>query len=398
MRTLRERLSQFDRPGLQAVSPAPAPRSAAAGAPFDALIEAGAVWVGEAPTGHLRLESELGPPLDAPWEMVPAAAWNLLGAPLPAADHWVAFDTETTGLESGTGTLVFLVGLLHWTPTRTWKVQLFLPEPAAERGLLQALAQEFETVDAVLSYNGRAFDLTRLRSRFLLQRLDPQVLDRPHLDLLFPARRLLRRSLGDVRLGTLERVVLNRPRTDDLPGEFAPEVYRSLLADRIDAGLEAVVLHNARDVESLPLLARWLARAVLEPASIGLAPLACLEVARLHLLRGERTRAELMLRALGADPAPVLRLRARRELAGLLRRERRFEEAAQIWRQQIDEFPSDVLARVELAKLCEHRLGDLGGAHAIVLGALVHERDRRAELDRRLQRIRRKLQREADLA
>lgn len=393
MRSLRDRLAQFDRPAH--AKPAHPPATSPTGSPLAGLLDAGALWVGTPPTGHLRLEVELPTPLESPWQAIPAPAWGLLGATTPAADHWVVLDTETTGLESGTGTLVFLVGLLHWTPTRTWKVQLFLPEPAGEAGLLRALAGELATVDAVLSYNGRGFDVPRLRSRLHLQRMDVACLERVHLDLLFPARRLLRPTFGDVRLGTLERELLRRPRTDDLPGEFAPEVYRSLIADGVDGGLAAVVLHNARDVESLPEIAGWLARAVLDPSSVEIAAEGCLAVARLHLLRGDRVRAESLLRDLVDGPEPGLRVHARRELAVLLRRDRRYDEAAHVWRSQIEELPSDVGAHVELAKLCEHRLGDLHAAQACVLGAMGQDRAH-DELDRRLQRIRRKLRRKAD--
>ena len=405
MRSLRDRLAQFDRTPRPS-APAPAASAERVDDPLRALLDGGAEWVGAAPTGHLRIEETLDESPGPGWECVPAEAWRLFGAEVPRGDHWVVLDTETTGLESGTGTLVFLVGLVHWQAERVRRVQLFLPEPAGEAGFLEALSAELAPADALLSYNGRGFDVPRLRSRLRLQRMETAVLDRTHLDLLFPARRLLRHGLPDVRLQTLEREILGRPRHDDLPGEFAPEVYRCLLADARDTGLDAVVLHNARDVERLPPLARWLARCVGPQPPIELPPEGRLEAGRLHAERGDPQWACALFEELAHAPERELRRGARERLASMLRRAGRFDEAAAIWRAQVEEFPADLQARVELAKLCEHRLGDLEGAREAVVDALRRGRefgalgrvegaghDTRRELDHRLRRLRRKIAR-----
>lgn len=351
---LRRRLARFDRPG--AVAPAAAPRSG--GDPLRSLLDAGASWCGTAPTGYLRLERALGPAPD------PALARTL--APDLSAAEFCVLDTETTGLESGTGTLVFMVGLVHWTARSQRLVQLFLPEPAGERALLRALAEELPDAAAFVSYNGRGFDVPRLRSRLRLQRMDDSVLDRPHLDLLYPARRLARHWLADARLKTVEEAFLGEARRDDLPGEFAPEVYRVLQFENRDIGLAEVLRHNARDVENLPRLLESIAR-VLSGEELHRVPASCaLEAARSHLERGDGPRAARLLeRAVESDDAPV-RARARALRAKLYRRAGEPARAAAEWETRIRERPSDLPARVELAKLLEHRLGDLPRALELV--------------------------------
>jgi hypothetical protein len=91
-------------------------------------------------------------------------------------------------------------------------------------------------------------------------------------------------------------------------------------------------------------------------------------------------------------------------LARLLRRQGRWEEARSIleecWRTQSYPYP----VAIELAKLLEHQARDIGAARRIVGDALrllamaaVPNPQWRADLERRLQRLDRRLQRPASL-
>lgn len=371
MKSLRDRLAQFDRPVAPRAKPV-----VTEGDPLASVLEAGARWIGAAPTGHLRLE-QTGFGADDPREVVGAEACRRLCGATPTGDHWVVLDTETTGLETGTGTLVFLVGLVHWTPTRTWRVQLLMPEPAAEASMLAALAEELDGTDLLISYNGRSFDVPRLRTRMRLQRQDPAVLERPHLDLVHPARGLLGGWLPERRQIDLETKLLGLARHDDLPGSHAPEVYRNLVADGIDTGLAGVVDHNARDVDRLVDLAQWFARCVDDHPDSRLPAVVHLSTARWLARRGHWPAAEVRLRALVDHDERVVATGARRQLAEGLRRQCRFAEAACEWESILSVAPHDVEAHVECAKIFEHRLRDLDRAHDVVTRAL------RAEVDRR---------------
>jgi uncharacterized protein YprB with RNaseH-like and TPR domain len=347
-------LARFDR--------ASRPRTPAEAADEDPLVGAkalGATWQGEAPAGYLRIERPLEP-------TVPRACVEILEEGFPGGDLLV-LDTETTGLESGTGTLVFVVGLVRWSIEGQSLVQLFLPEPAGERAFLAAMCRELESAAGLVSYNGRGFDVPRLRSRMRLHRIDDDVLDLPHLDLLYPTRRLVRGWLPDARLKTVEEQLLSIVREGDLPGEFAPEVYRNLQLESRDTGIADVIRHNALDVENLPKLAGRLARA-LSGEEAGALPHRCLlEVARHRLDRG--APAEHLLRQVIEGPDPAARGEARAMLARLRRRAGDHAAAARVWSDHLADQPGDLLARVELAKLLEHHLRDLEGALALVAEA-----------------------------
>jgi uncharacterized protein YprB with RNaseH-like and TPR domain len=327
--------------------------------PLAGVVSLGAAWQGEAPGGFLRIERELEP-------ADPRDCVEVLQEGFPEGDLLV-LDTETTGLESGTGTLVFVIGLVRWSASRQTLVQLILPEPAGERAFLEALATELETAVGLLSYNGRGFDVPRLRSRMRLQRLDDQRLDLPHLDLLYPTRRLVRGWLPDARLKTVEEGLLATVREDDLPGEFAPEVYRTLQLEGRDTGVADVVRHNALDVENLPRLAGCLSRVLGGEERRDLPGSCFLEVARHRLDRGAGA-GDVLARVIDGDDA-FARGEARAMLARTFRRAGDYGEAARVWRDHLEDQPGDLLARVELAKLLEHRLSDLEGALALVAQA-----------------------------
>lgn len=364
MKSLRERLAQFDRaPATSPAHPCGDRRAA-----LDGLCEQGARWVGEGPAAYLRREVEF--PVVAT-DSLPTNLWNLLGGePPPMEGPWVVVDTETTGLESGTGTLVFLVAALFWQDDRGRLVQYFLPEPVAEARLLEDLVADLRPASAYLSYNGKSFDWPRLRTRLRLHRIGEEVLDRPHLDLLHPVRRLARDWLVDARLATVEAALLGRPRVDDLPGSEAPEVYRALQMEGADVGLTRVVEHNDLDVRRLVDLFDALADIVERDGWRDLPAAARASLGRLLVARGEGERAEEVLLTVAEGSDEPHSTRSRRLLADLLRRRGEVEGAVRLLEEGLESAKLSLDIRVRLAKLYEHRLRDPRRARHLTLEAL----------------------------
>ena len=77
-------------------------------------------------------------------------------------------DTETTGLAGGAGTIAFLVGVGRFTGNHFRLHQYFLREPGEEAGLLHALQEDLESAGAIVSFNGRVFDVPLLEMRYML--------------------------------------------------------------------------------------------------------------------------------------------------------------------------------------------------------------------------------------
>ena len=181
----------------------------------------------------------------------PVAAAAL--AALPPASY---FDTETTGLSTGAGTVIFLAASGRLDGERIRVRQFLLPDYPHEPALLRALTAELRSVERLVTYNGRTFDLPMLAARLTVHGLfrDQATVPDAHDDLLPLARRLFRRPLGGARLADVEAGVLGVRRISDCAGSEVPARYFGYLAGGSPDILAEVLDHNFQDVVSLALL------------------------------------------------------------------------------------------------------------------------------------------------
>jgi uncharacterized protein len=276
----------------------------------------------------------------------------------------VFLDTETTGLGMGTGTYVFLVGLGFLDGDTFRVVQVFLTGPGDEAAFLAAITDLLANFNALVTFNGKAFDWPLLAYRFLGSRQFRRApLDDPlHLDLLHPARRLWRRRLESCALSSLEQHILGVSRTgEDVPGWLIPSLYFQYLRSGNAEPLAGVFYHNLVDILSLAALTTRMDRLILDPLE-GLVehPADFLSLGRAMEKSGLADRAVACLEeSLARQPDPVVAGEALVHLAGLHKRERRWEAAMSCWDRLIDGHADLRLdAMVERAKYYEHLEGD----------------------------------------
>jgi uncharacterized protein YprB with RNaseH-like and TPR domain len=309
----------------------------------------------------------------------------------------IFFDIETTGLGIGAGMYAFLVGFGTFEGDEFCLRQYFMRDHGEEEGLLYLLAQQMRRFDGWVSFNGRNFDLPVLQSRFICGRQEMPLAHAPHLDLLYPARRLWRKRLTSCRLSSLEVGVLGLTRDADVPGWLIPELYFDYVRYGLVEPLRQVFLHNALDVLSLVVLA---ARA----NSLLRAPL-CAEMehaADLYSLGliyescGQLGEAQQALEGvLHQQLPPNLQEEALRRLSALYKRTGHVDQAARIW-QTLREH-GHPHAFLELARYHERHLHDYRTAailvgQALALDNLPARGDCSSEaLKRRLARLRRRL-------
>ena len=165
-------------------------------------------------------------------------------------ENLLYFDIETLGMFQSP---IILFGCGFWKENELTVVQYLLRDIKDEPAALYLTNQLFRKHTHVVTYNGKGFDVPYLNNR-LSYYGERTVTPNLHFDLLYPTRRLYGRDMPDCCLGTVEKYILQRPRTDDLPGYLVPEYYQQYLRTRDVSKLVPIVEHNELDVANLSLL------------------------------------------------------------------------------------------------------------------------------------------------
>ncbi len=162
-------------------------------------------------------------------------------------------DLETTGLSGGTGVIPFNVGMGYYRDDKFWVGQYFLGELSEEERMIKELHQFFKDMkfESVVTYNGKAFDIPLLETRFILHRTPFELTELPHLDFLFPARSLWRHKHESCRLFHLAQEVVETYRDEDIPSAEIPWRYFQYLQTGNYDLIEPILYHNAEDILSL---------------------------------------------------------------------------------------------------------------------------------------------------
>lgn len=158
-------------------------------------------------------------------------------------------DTETTGLMGGTGTVPFLIGLAYYDAAHESFVveQMLLRRFGEEGPMLAHLADRIARASAVVTFNGKSFDMPLVRARAVMNRRAPLPVI-PELDLLHVARRVHGGWLGSCSLRSVEENVLGHVRFDDVCGSDICAAYFHFVRTGDEYALGGVVEHNLTDV------------------------------------------------------------------------------------------------------------------------------------------------------
>lgn len=381
---LRERLRRALGPPRQAPAADEQPDSASPpGVPRDreihhlvpgAVLDGphGACFVGEQrlPLHHRHGDESLGGFFEISGQGLGCLA--RLAEPLDVDPERILFlDTETTGLSGGTGTYVFLVGVGFFRDDHLVVRQVFMRHHAEEPAMLAAVADLLADAEAIVTFNGKSFDMPLLMTRFTANRQRRAFPSLVHLDLLHPSRRFWRDRLEACNLGTLERAILGHTRVRDIPSWMIPDLYFRYVRGADPAPMARVFEHNLHDVLSLVTLACRMGRLLDgEPRT----------EADVHdLFAAARIYDDLGLwdealsryeRALTLTRSVTLRASILGRLAALCKRSGQHERAMELWRRLATLGLTGCEPLVELAKHYEHRLRDYDAAIAVVEEAL----------------------------
>jgi len=282
-------------------------------------------------------------------------------------DDGLYLDTETTGLAGGTGTFPFLIGLGWFEDNNFVTCQLFARDFSEEKAMLSFLREIAAQKSFLVTFNGKAYDINLLSTRFILNRLEDSFIHMPHLDLLFICRRLFKHRLENSRLVTLECGILGFERTGDVPGYEIPQRYFDWLKRHDARTLEDIFEHNRLDILSMAALNAHLTELVGPgPNPPATHPGDIMAVARLFFECGDSVLAKKLYEELiHCEYNDVVR-ETRRHLSLIHKRAECWEEAAKLWESMLADDPLDIFAVEELAKFFEHRKHDYTRATKLV--------------------------------
>lgn len=313
-------------------------------------------------------------------------------------------DLETTGLAGGTGTLPFLVGLAYYRDERFKVTQFFLNEMAEEDRLIRELDRFVREMGfkSIVSYNGKAYDLPLIETRFALHRTPCPLRGLPHLDFLFSARSLWKHKYDSCRLFNLAQEIVQAERSEDIPGAEIPLRYFQYIRNGDFSLIDPILYHNQEDL--LSLLGVVVAGAVLVERHRGAAqagagdPMDLYGVASLFERSGDAATSAALLekalaggRGLSAEASHV----ARKKLSHHFKKNKDWEKALPFWQEMASGAEADSECFRELAMYFEHTARDYAEAIRVATEGLALSKGRsplaEKDFEKRIARLRGKL-------
>ncbi len=306
----------------------------------------------------------------------------------------IFLDTETTVLAGGAGTYIFLVGVGYFEGDQFCVRQYFMRDYNEERALLSALNDLLSNFKAVVTYNGKTFDLPLMESRYIMSGMKMGLENPYHFDLLYPARRLWKRRLESCSLSTVEREILKVIRDDDVPGYLIPEIYFGYLRTKDARALKQVFEHNLQDILSLVALVSRMCFLVEDPLNNTEYGMDIFSIGKMFDEEKKYGQSiHYYTEALKHNLAEEEALEILRLSSFAYKRQGKWEEAEEIWKEIIERSREYIYYPYEeLAKYYEHYLKDYQKVKIVVEEALNIEENifQREKLQYRLDRIKRK--------
>jgi len=388
--TTKEKLEKLVQQNLRSQAPAPAERTATPPAVArESFLVKDFFYSLDGRYGKVRLGKWL--------DLKPEALAVIAGSQAFAAlnpRRALFFDSETTGLAGGTGTIPFMLGFGFFSE-QNFQVKIFLLLDLDKEGEFLAAVDDFlagGNFSFTVTFNGKAFDFPLLETRYILQRRRFPLLQLPHLDFLFPARTIWKNTFDSRKLGYLGEMLLGLSRSDDIEASTIPALYFGFLRSGDLASIEPVIEHNAMDLVGLAAVV-LLGVLYLDDHSLTGDGGEILGLGRLCERAGLLEKAEAFYQiAKDVGGRADVHTQAVRRLSVLLKKKKLYKEALQLW--EILSAANDLQALREISVHYEHRERNYYQAVEIVEKALENVRlspSQQQELEKRLQRLHSKI-------
>jgi uncharacterized protein YprB with RNaseH-like and TPR domain len=316
-------------------------------------------------------------------------------------------DLETTGLSGGTGIIPFNIGMGYYRDDKFIVGQYFLGEMAEEERMIQELGEFFKEMNfqSVVTYNGKSFDIPLLETRFILHRQPYPLNGLPHLDFLYPARRLWSHKYESCRLFHLALNVVQTGRTEDIPSAEIPWRYFQYLHTGNYDLIEPILYHNQEDILSLLGLVVVGAHIFSEDPDLCSADaMDFYGAGKVMANAGDMEKSvQFFKKALDGKLTDEVTIETQKRLSAHFKKTQDWEKAVPIWKEITS---TDVVTAAqlfsfrELAMHLEHRLKNYEEAKRIAEEGFVLSKGVSSyyenDFSYRLERLRRKIKRQKD--
>lgn len=169
-------------------------------------------------------------------------------------------DIETMGL---TDKPVVLIGLgLPKDQTIDFH-QFILKDFDQELAVLELFYDKIKEKKAVITFNGKRFDIPYLEKRFNYHGQN-KLLKQVHFDLYYFSRRNWNNKLNNHKLNTIERKIIGIEREIDIPSSMVPEFYKAYREEKNPGPLIPILYHNRQDILTLTKLIEELQKEMLK--------------------------------------------------------------------------------------------------------------------------------------
>jgi tetratricopeptide (TPR) repeat protein len=266
-----------------------------------------------------------------------------------------------------------VVGIARFVDDHFVLRQFFMRDPSEEPAMLEAIADFLAPAQALVTFNGKAFDAPLLATRYRLHHIPIPFRDYAHLDLLPLARRLWRDRLESRALKYLEQHILGLKRAlEEVEGYEIPWLYFDYLKSGDARPLAGVFYHNAMDVVAMAALLSQINDMLQNPydgrVQHGLDFIALGKL--LEDMGHWEEAARLFEHGLELDLTETDFGVAVKRLSILQKRRGDFAEALRLWEAAAAN--GHIYAHIEMAKYYEHKCRDIKTALKWTHSALEH--------------------------
>lgn len=272
------------------------------------------------------------------------------------SDRCMFLDTETTGLSQSAGTFPFLTGLCRPTADGVLVYLLMARSPAEEPAMLLEMCRLLENMAAIVTYNGKTFDIPLLETRLAYHAISSPFRELGHIDLLHLTRRLWKHTLPSRSLGYIEMSILGLARgEDEVPGYLIPQMYYEYIKSGDARPLAGVLYHNEMDILSLIALLNYFL-ATSRNGIRDLNPTDILAVVETMIHSGQFHRVDELLDdilSLDIEEKDWPRIK---KMTDWFRKQDRWSQAALLYEKSAESY--QMWACLELAKYAENTLRD----------------------------------------